>query len=310
MRAGLVVCALFSSTGIVTGCSRSSVEGAATDSAAFVETSNVGSVAWSIAPDGGVHARVKTPDGKLATENVSGTMEWKTASGPKTVVLTPDKRSGELVAAAPTLEADLTQVDYTVSVQGAPMSGTLFLPRGGTADLAAPTPTAAPTITIPDGKKGPHGGPIEVVGSDRLELVASRKGEVRVYVLDANLQPVAVGARTIRLGVGGASPEVVVLSPAPAGMYLVGHWKVSGAPARITLEERDGDRVYVVVVGHRPGVLVVAPAVQPPETVVIVEEFEPRHREDDDDDDQGDHGKDYRVHVRGGKGAKFEVKIK
>jgi hypothetical protein len=310
MKTTLVVSALALGSGIVTGCNKSSAEGALSDSAAFVETSNVASIAWNIGPDGRVRATVKTPDGKPVTENVSGTMDWKAGTSATTVVLSPDKPSGALVAAGPKLDADLTEVDYTVSVRGSPMRGTLFLPRGGTSELAAP-PKTTPPVAIPDGKKGPHGGPIEVVGTDRLEIVASRKGEVRVYVLDANLQPVAVGARTIRLGVGGPSPEVVALSPAPSGAYLVGHWRVSGEPARITIEERDGDRVFVVVAGHTPGAVFVATWVQPPSaTVVIVEEFEPRHSEDDDDDDQGEHGRDVRIHVHGGKGGRWDVKIK
>jgi hypothetical protein len=242
------------------------------------------------------------------TENVSGTMQWKAGANPTSVVLSPDKPSGVLVAAGPKLDAELTQVDYTVSVQGTPMSGTLFLPRGGTSELVGATTATPPTLS-PDGKKGPHGGPIEVVGTDRLEIVANRRGEVRVYVLDGDLQPVGVGARTIRVGVGGASPELVVLSPAPSGTYLVGHWKASSQPARITLEERDGDRVFVAVVGHKPGASFVVRGAQPsPEAVVVVEEFEPRHREDDDD--QGEHGRDIRIHVHGGKGGKWDVKIK
>jgi hypothetical protein len=306
MKTTLVVSALALGSGIVAGCSKSSTEGALSDSAAFVETSNVASIAWNIGPDGRVHATVKTPDGRPVTENVSGTMEWKAGTSPTTVVLSPDKPSGALVATGPKLDADLTEVDYTVNVQGSPMSGTLFLPRGGTSELAAPANTNPP-VAIPDGKKGPHGGPVEVVGTDRLEVVASRKGEVRAYVLDPNLQPVAVGPRTIRLGVGGPSPELVALSPAPSGLYLVGHWRVSGAPARITIEERDGDQVFVVVVGYRPGaVFVLQP---PPATVVIVEEFEPRYREDDDDDDQGEHEKEVRIRVHG-KGGRWNVKIK
>jgi hypothetical protein len=310
MKTALVVSALALGAGICTGCNKSSSERALSDSAAFVETSNVASIAWNIGPDGRVRATVKAPDGKPVTENVSGTMEWKAGANPNTVVLSPDKPSGALVAAGPKLDSDLTEIDYTVSVQGTPMSGTLFLPRGGTSELTGPTKTTPPGA-VPDGKKGPHGGPIEVVGTDRLEIVASRKGEVRVYVLDANLQPVAVGARTIRLGVGGPSPEVVALSPASSGLYLVGHWRVSGEPARITIEERDGDQVFVVLVGHKPGTVFVATGVQPPPaTMVIVEEFEPRHRDDDDDDDQGEHGKEVRIHVHGGKGGKWDVKVK
>jgi hypothetical protein len=181
------------------------------------------------------------------------------------------------------------------------MSGTLFLPRGGTSELVA-TAKAPPAVVVADGKRGPHGGPIQVVGNDRLEIVASQKGEVRVYVLDDNLQPVVVGKRTIQLGVGGGSAEVVGLSPAPSGLYFVGHWKVNGEPERITLEERDGDDVRVVLVGHKPGsplVVVMGTAAPPPVAVVVVAEFD-RDREHGDDDDQGDH--DHGEH--GGKGGR------
>jgi hypothetical protein len=301
--------------GVALGCSRSPAEGTLNEATAFVESSSVASIAWSVDPNGRVRAAVKAPDGELLKENVSGSMEWRGGTAPKTVALAQDKQSGVLVAAGPKLDADLTQVDYTVSVRGAPMSGTLFLPRGGTSELAG-SAAAPPPVVVPEGKKGPHGGPIEVAGKDRLEIVASRKGEVRVYVLDANLQAVPVGARTIQLGVGGASPEVVVLSPAPSGLYLVGHWKVRGEPARITLEERDGDEVVVVIVGHKPGAIVVATgaAEPPPVTVVIVEEFEPRHEDvdedDEDDDDHRGHGKGVKVNVNGGKGGKWKVKVK
>ena len=305
MRAGLVACAILASAGVMAGCSKSTTAAAFDDSAALVYTSSVGSVAWNIGPDGQVRAGVKTPAGKQVTESVDGTMVWKSASGPKTVVLNPDKQSGTLVAAGPKLDSDLTEVDYTVNVSEKPMSGTLFLPRGGTSELVA-TAKASPAVVVADDKKGPHGGPIQVVGKDRLELVASHKGEVRVYVLDDNLQPVVVGRRTIQLGVGGSSPQVVGLTPAPSGLYFVGHWKVNGEPERITLEERDGDDVRVVVVGHKPGsplVIVVGTAAPPPVAVVIVAEFD-RDREHDDDDDQGEHGE------HGGRGGRHGGKDK
>jgi hypothetical protein len=280
------------------GCSKSTTAAATDDSAALVDTFSVGSVAWSISPDGQARAWVKTPDGKQVTENVNGTTVWKTASGPKTVVLNQDKQSGALSAAGPKLDSELTEVDYTVNVSEKPMNGTLFLPRGGTSELVA-TAKAPPAVVVADGKKGPHGGPIQVVGKDRLEIVASQKGEVRVYVLDDNLQPVVVGKRTIQLGVGGSSPEVVVLTPAPTGLYFVGHWKANGEPERITLEERDGDDVRVVVVGHKPGsplVIVVGTAAP----VVTVAEFD-RDREHGDDDDQGEHGEHGDHGGRGGR---------
>jgi hypothetical protein len=307
LQTNLVVSAWILGAATICGCGKSTA--VLDESTALIEASNAGSIAWSVDPDGRVRAAVRAPDGKPVTENVGGTMEWKAGPSRTTVVLSQDKQSGTLVAAGPKLDADLTQVDYTLGVRGTPVSGTMFLPRGGTSELVA-SAKATPAVVIPEGKKGPHGGPVEVVGKDRLEIVASRKGEVRVYVLDANLQPATVGTRTIQIGVGGSSPEVVVLSPAPSYLYLVGHWRVNGEPARITIEERDGDQSFVVLVGRRPGVLV-ATAEPPPATVVIVERFERRHDDDDDDDDdQGEREKEVRINVHGGKGGKWNIKVK
>ncbi len=317
MRVNLVSCALASSTIAIAvaipGCRRSGAAGV-DDAAALVESSAAGSIHWDVEPDGQVRATVKTPDGKTLAEDVSGTIEWKAAAGTKTVVLTQDHKSGALLAAGPKLDADLTELDYTVAAADKPLSGTLFLPRGGTPELAAAA-KATPAVNVAEGKKGPHGGPLQVVGKDRLEIVASRNGEVRVYVLDENLQPLSVGARTVRLGVGGGAPEVVALTAAASGLYLVGHWKVSGEPARITLEERDGDDVRVVIVGHKPGtpLIVVTGAAAPPVVaVVVVEEFDRDREWGDDDKDHGDHGEGPgpKVIVHGGKGGKLDIKVR
>jgi hypothetical protein len=312
MRGSLVACAVAATVSAVLGCSRSTSEAATDDSAALVDSTSAGSIAWNIDPGGSVRATVKTPDGKPITENVDGTMVWKTVDGPKTVVLSQDKKSGALVAAGPKLDGDLTEIDYTVVAPAKPLSGTLFLPRGGTPELVAAA-KAPPAVVVPEGKKGPHGGPIQIVGKDRLEIVASRKGEVRVYVLDANLQPVPIGTRKVQLGVGGNTPEVVMLTPAASGLYFVGHWKASGEPARLTLEERDGDDVRVIIVGHKPGTpfVVVGGASGPPViAVVVVEEFDREHGEGDDDDkdhgdrgDHGDHGDGPKGNGPGGRGG-------
>jgi hypothetical protein len=180
------------------------------------------------------------------------------------IVMAPDAKTGLLVGAGPKLEADLTEVGYTVTVDGKPWTGTLHLPPGGTAELVA-NARAAADLNL-EGKVGPHGGVIQVVGDDRFEIVAAddASGEVRVYLLDPDLNVIAVGERKVTLGVVADAPEIVVLAPEPeANLYLRGKLKAKVDPVRITLAVRQGASVKVALVGYRPGLHVVVGANAP-----------------------------------------------
>ncbi|XYH98979.1 hypothetical protein ACMHYB_04235 [Sorangium sp. So ce1128] len=235
---------------------------------AYVEEHESGKAAFNVAADGSVKAAVTGPDGKPIRENVSGTLLWKDASGEeKTVPLTFDEKAGLLVAAGPKLEADLTQIGYTLNVAGKPWSGTLHVPAGGTAELHANAKGAA-DLRLPEGKLGPHGGRIEIVGDDRLELLVDEAtGEVRVYVLDVDLKPVDIGERKITLGVVADAPQVVVLAPVAAsadvnadvnakvaaGAYLTGKLALAADPLKLTIAVRNAGRSAVALCGYHAG---------------------------------------------------------
>ncbi|WP_437756643.1 hypothetical protein [Sorangium sp. So ce1389] len=235
---------------------------------AYVEDHESGKAAFNVAADGSVKAAVTGPDGKPIRENVSGTLLWKGPSGEeKTVPLTFDEKAGLLVAAGPKLEADLTQIGYTLNVAGKPWSGTLHVPAGGTAELHANAKGAA-DLKLPEGKLGPHGGRIEIVGDDRLELLVDEAtGEVRVYVLDVDLKPVDIGERKITLGVVADAPQVVVLTPVAASAdvdadvnakvaasaYLTGKLALAADPLKLTIAVRNAGRSAVALCGYHAG---------------------------------------------------------
>ncbi len=120
---------------------------------------------------------------------MSGTLTWKGPNGDAQARSRSTRRL-LLVATGPKLEADLTEVKYNIVVAGKPWNGTLHLPSGGTKVIVEGA-RKAEKRPIPPGKTGPNGGVIQVVGDDTIEVVADKaSGQVRVYVLDADLKPV------------------------------------------------------------------------------------------------------------------------
>ncbi|WP_437677483.1 hypothetical protein [Sorangium sp. So ce131] len=284
---------------------------------AYVEEHEAGKVAFNIAADGNVKAEVRGPDGKPIRENVEGTLLWKDASGDKTIPLTLDPKTGLLVAVGPKLEADLTPVGYTLSVAGKPLSGTLHVPPGGTAELYANAKASA-ELGLPEGKLGPHGGRIEIVGDDRLELLVDEvTGEVRVYVLDVDLKPVAIGDRKITLGVVAEAPQVVVLAPAVdvdvdadadanARAYLTGKLALAADPVKLTIAVRTAARAAVVLCGYRPGAAFAVHAQAPRLKVRVKTDWHAHARAHADLKAKADF--DPKVHVHAGAGARANAK--
>ncbi|WP_437618379.1 hypothetical protein [Sorangium sp. So ce1151] len=238
--------------------------------AALVEEHDDGSVAWRIDGDGQVKAAITASSGVRVKEDVGGTLVWKLPSGEaRTIPLAVDARTGLLVGAGPKLEADLTEVSYTLTVTGKPWSGVLHVPTGGTAELLASAESKLSEVTV-----GPHGGSIQVVGEDRLEMVADEAtGEVRVYVLDVHLKPVPVEGRTIKVGVVAERPEVLVLAPASAGFYFVGKLAAAVNPFRLTVALGFRGTTRVALWGYRPGVRVIATAARAPRVNILVRGF-------------------------------------
>jgi hypothetical protein len=279
--------------------------------ALFVKVNNT-TLAWSVDP--GDHVRVAlaapaapegTPLSPLSKE-ATGALVYKSPDGTsKTVPMTV--QDGMLVASGPPLTADLTQVDYTIN-PGAPapgahaalgvpgvkvalaleelpppppplqVSGTLYLPPGGTAPLVADAhATVGPRggVAVAVGKPGPHGGVIQVVGDDPIEIAATKEGTVRAYVLSPDLaQPVLVGDRKITLGVVAERPETVVLVPDPSLHFFVGHWHVHGNPVSITVNVNVGGYPHVAVVGYQPGAIMVVGVGAPVVRVAVVDRWD------------------------------------
>jgi hypothetical protein len=235
---------------------------AALGAEAVVEEHEGGTVAWHVAPEGNVRAAV-TVEGKPVQKDVTGTAVWKVNGETKTVPLTLDAKTGFLVGAGPKLEADITEVNYTVNVSSKPWSGTLHVPVGGTAQLVA-NAKASVDVKLPEGNVGPNGGVIQVVGKDRVEVVADEvSGEVRVYVLDADWKAVAVGDRTISLGVVADAPHMIALASAEGGAYFRARWSLNVDPLKITIAVRNAGVTSVALVGYRPGARVIVRADAP-----------------------------------------------
>lgn len=227
----------------------------------LVEQHDDGSVAWRIDPDGQARAVVSTSAGAPIKQDLGGTLIYKVEGGePRTVPLVMDAKTGVLVAAGPKLEADLTEVDYTITVSGKPWSGVMHVPAGGTAALAA---SAKVTVEakLPDQAVGPHGGAIQVVGNDRLEMVAeAESGRTRVFVLDVNLQPVAIETRTLRMGFVAERSELVTFVPEPSGLYFVGRIGAAVRPLQVTVALGFGGVTRAAIWGYHPGIRLYAPS--------------------------------------------------
>jgi hypothetical protein len=266
----VLMAALLASGASLSGCKKkpateeATVESVEDNEDTITEVQDGGKVSWYVGPDGQVEALVQTSDGKPIEKNVTGNLVWKGPTSEAKLLLTPDPKSpGTFVASGPKLSGDLTEIKYALSVDSKPWNGALHVPAGGTRDLVVNAKAAGPKLEALKGKKGPNGGVLQVVGDDLIEVVADKgSGQVRVYVLDPDLKPIKVGNRKIKLGLAGASPEVVVLSPDPGGQYCVGKLTTKVDPIKLTVAITIEDHTHVVLCGWTPGIeiIVIGPA--------------------------------------------------
>ena len=247
----------------------------------LVEEHPGGSVTWLIGGDGKVKAAVEVAS--KPAKDVSGDLLFKAKGGAKKVDIKADgKTAGLFVAEGPKLEHDLTPIDYNLKVEGKPWKGTLHLPPGGTAELVANAKATAEAGF--EGKVGPHGGVIQVVGKDILEvLLIEGTGEMRVYLLSPKLEVEAIGDRkiTVAIQAEAEAPRVYVLKPeAEVGLYASANVKLKAAPVRVTIAVRPPDvdldakaaaraRVNVALVGFRPGLRIKVGAKAPRLKVMV-----------------------------------------
>lgn len=247
---------------------------------AITEQHEAATVTWAVAPEGKVKARFKSPDGAPLDNDVTGTVLVKPArkgAEPVTAKLVFDAKAGVHTADIPKLEDDLTEVTYDVQVKGKPLKSTLYVPKGGTHELVATAKVSA-EAKIPEGKKGPNGGVLQVAGDDLIEIVAdSKTGESRVYVLDDDLKPIPVGKRKVKIAVVANTPEYVELDPEPKGLYFTGKLVVKTNPHKLTvvLYPENTPTPVVVLCGWHPGAVVVVGPSAPVVGLFVVANWAP-----------------------------------
>jgi hypothetical protein len=240
---------------------------------AIVEENDNGSVAWSIASDGQLKAVVKSTDGKPITKNITGELLWKGPNGDEKIPVALDK-TGYVVASGPKLQDDLTEITYNLQVESKPWLGTLHVPRGGTLDLQE---SANVSVTVPEGKVGPNGGVIQVVGEDRVEVVADKStGQVRAYFLDPEFKVIKGPNRKVRIAIAGETPEVIILEPEPTvGLYFVGRARTRVDPVRLTVAVTNQNVTHTRIVGFRPHTRLVVGARAPRVKFLVASGWEP-----------------------------------
>ena len=261
---------------VLGGCRKAmkvSAEAIENSPAAITQKGDHGTSTWIVGPDGAVSALLKGPDNKPLKGKVTGSINFAVPDGtPATVPATYDPGTGVLTASGPKLDADITPVSYQLQVDGNPWNGSIDVPRGGTADLVE---TGGLQASIPPGKLGPNGGMVQMVGPDRVEVVANKKtGEVRAYVLDPDYHVIDPGDRKITIALEGPEPEVVVLAPQPNARFVVGRVRTRVDPVHVTVAVNVHGRTHACLVGWHPGVAVVyGPAVAPVHLYAVESEW-------------------------------------
>jgi hypothetical protein len=237
---------------------------------ALVQEHEHGTVAVIVGPDGRASALVKNADGTIAKGKITGQMTFGAGEDKKTVPVVVDEATGVIQATGPALTADVTPVSYAFVVDGQPWDGSIEVPPAGTDELV----TAAKVQVDPaTAKVGPHGGVVQIVGPDRIELVADKDaGQARVFVLDPELKPVELGDRKVTLAFRAGAPdvEIVHLVPEPKGRWLVAPIVLKDDPARITVVVNRGPVAHACIVGYTPTARLVVVGPKAPRTRVFV----------------------------------------
>ncbi len=236
---------------VAAGCSRAKAEELLSSASTFAEKSAVGTLHWNVTPGGLAELVVKNDRGVIQKGNVTGQLTFVTDDGKKTqtVPLSLDEKAGVLRAEGPKLDDRVTEVRYALLLDGKPWTGALHVPKEGTEGLTE----AARHNSDPSATKGGHGGDVHVIDGQRYELVGDAdSGEMRVYLVDGGKKP-----KKLELALDADPPRRVELVLHADG-YYVASVDVAKLPRKTTLiVVDDHDDTHVVVVGYRPGVVVV-----------------------------------------------------
>jgi hypothetical protein len=256
------------------GCKKHlSVDAIEKSAAAIVQQNDRGTSTWIVGPDGAVSAVLKDPSGSPIKGTVTGQVTFQNPDGtPQSVPVQYDASNGIITAQGPKLAADITPVDYNLTVDGKPWTGSLSVPVDGTQELAE---TAKVNAAAPPPTTGPHGGVVQLVGPDRVEVVANKgNGEVRAYVLDPTTnQVVDPGDRKITISLQGDQPETVVLAPDPTTHFVVGHVRTRVDPINVTVAVNAHGHTHACLYGWQPGAVVVVGPAAPRVHLLAVESW-------------------------------------
>lgn len=238
--------------GTLGGCHSTSAKDVIDKDSTFAERNASTTLHWNVAASGKTLLVIADEAGNALKKDVTGQLTFKPESGgePKTVPLALDAKSGIASADGPALNGELTEVRYALVAADKPLTGSLYVPKQGTAGLVESAKSAAPAATEP----GAHGGTIQVIDGKKYEVVAdSESGEVRVYLIDAD----AKHPKKLELGLESDDPRVVQLKWNDEGYYVaeVGAEKPPRTTTLVVVD--DDDHVHVCVVGFRPGVVLV-----------------------------------------------------
>jgi hypothetical protein len=232
-------------------CSKAKAEELLASASTFAEKSTVGTLHWNVSSGGLAQLVVKNDAGVIQKANVTGQLTFVTEDGKKaqTVPLSLDEKAGVLRAEGPKLDEQVTEVRYALLLDGKPWTGALHVPKEGTEGLTE----AAKDNAKSEQAKGSHGGEVHVVDGQRYEFVADAdSGDVRVYLMEGTRKP-----KRLKLALDADPPQQVELTLHGEG-YYVASVDVAKLPRKTTLIVVDtDDDTHVVVVGYRPGIVVV-----------------------------------------------------
>jgi hypothetical protein len=250
---------------------------------ALIEALPFGTVAWNVRVDGTIEASVKAEDAARTT----GLIQWREGDEEKTANLTEDPAKHTLVATGPKLSADVTDIRYTLQHDDKSVDGVLQVPPGGTAQLVADSKA---TPSIDEGAVGPHGGTVQAVGDDRLEIVAEGT-DVHVFLVDAKLQAIASPSddgRTITIAAAeDSTPHTITLTfDASLGAFTA-KWTLAEDPTRMTIAVKKGNVVHATLAGWKPGLALAIGKKAKPIKVHVAMGGGPKNDLAKDDDDKG-----------------------
>jgi hypothetical protein len=237
---------------------------------AIAEQAPFGLSSWIVRPDGSVSATLETADGKPVDALVTGQITFAaTSTPPTTVPVQYDPKTHVLTAGGPKLTDDITPVRYALVVGGKTWEGSIDVPPGGTRELVD---TGKLQASIARGAVGPHGGLVQRIGLDRVELAANKHtGEVRAYVVDSAGHPVDPSNRKITLAVQAEPPELVALEPQPHTHFLAGNLRTRIEPLHVTIAVTANGTTHACLAGWSPGSVVSAGRDAPRVRLLVVE---------------------------------------